>query len=42
MASQQAATVAAAIMQGQSPSANPASLQAAANYFEQVSRSMIL
>lgn len=36
MASQQAAAVAATIVQGQGHSANPSSLQAAANYFEQV------
>lgn len=42
MASQQAAAVAAAIMQGQAPGANPASLQAAANYFEQVHNSLLM
>lgn len=32
--------MAAAIMQGQAPGANPASLQAAATYFEQVTTQM--
>lgn len=41
MASQQAATVAAAIMQGRAPEANPASLQAAATYFEQLKQGEI-